>query len=116
MNILEQIYNKVKDKHDFAKTSRRCANMFEEGVSNFCVFVSVSIDCLTRYNPYKTKSLVVTLKVEKDGVVENWLEMKKSSIKGAGFGVFALRDFSPNEFIPFIWVKRSIILTCTRIS
>jgi hypothetical protein len=45
--------------------------MFEEGVTNFCVFVSVSIDCLTRYNPYEKKSLVVTLKVEKDGVVEN---------------------------------------------
>ena len=61
MNILEQIYNKVKDKHDFAKTSQSCTNMFEEGVTNFRVFVSVSIDCLTRYNPYKNKSLVVTL-------------------------------------------------------
>jgi hypothetical protein len=30
---------------------------------------------------------------------ENWLEMKKSSIEGAGFGVFALHDFSPKEFI-----------------
>jgi hypothetical protein len=73
--------------------------MFKEGVTNFRVFVSVSIDCLTRYNPYENNLLVVTLKVEKDGVVENWLEMKKSSIKGAGFGVFALRDFSPKEFI-----------------
>jgi hypothetical protein len=73
--------------------------MFEKGVTNFRVFVSVSIDCLTRYNPYENNSLVVTLKVEKDGVVENWLEMKKSSIEGAGFGVFALRDFSPKEFI-----------------
>ena len=25
--------------------------------------------------------------------------MKKSSIEGAGFGVFALHDFSPKEFI-----------------
>jgi len=99
MNILEEIYNKVKDKDDFAKTSPRCANMFEEGVTNVCVFVSVSIDCLTRYNPYESKSLAVTLKVEKDGLVENWLEMKKSSIEGAGFGGFALRDFSPKEFI-----------------
>jgi hypothetical protein len=37
--------------------------------------------------------------VEKDGVVENWLEMKKSSIEGGGFGVFALCVFSPKEFI-----------------
>jgi hypothetical protein len=52
MNILEEIYNKVKDKDDSAKTSQRCTNMFEEGVTNIRVFVSVSIDCLTRYNPY----------------------------------------------------------------
>jgi len=39
------------------------------------------------------------LKVEKDGVVENWLEMTKSSVEGGGFGVFALRDFFPKEFI-----------------
>jgi hypothetical protein len=45
--------------------------MFEEGVNNFHVFVSVSIDCMTRYNPFENKLLVVTLKVEKDGVVEN---------------------------------------------
>jgi len=44
--------------------------MFKEGVTNFCVFVSFSIDCLTRYNPYENKLLVVTLKVEKDGVVK----------------------------------------------
>ena len=92
--ILEEIYNKFKDKDDFAKTSQRCANMFKEGVTNIHVFVSVSIDCLTRYNPYENKSLVVTLKVEKDGVVEKWFEMKKSSIEGAGFGVFVLREFS----------------------
>jgi hypothetical protein len=73
--------------------------MFQEGVTDFRVFVSVSIDCLTRYNPYENKLLVVTLKVEKDCVNENWLEIKKSSIEGAGFGVFVLRDFSPKEFI-----------------
>jgi hypothetical protein len=85
MNILEEIYNEVKDKDDFAKTSQRCTNMFEEGVTDFHVFVSVSIDCLTTYNPYENELLVVTLKVEKDGVVENWLEMMNSSIEGGGF-------------------------------
>jgi hypothetical protein len=99
MNVLEEIYNKVKDKRNFAVTSQRCANLFEERVTNFCVFISVSIDCLTSYNPYDIESLVITLKVEKDGVVENWLEIKKSSVKGGGFGVFALRDFFPKDFI-----------------
>jgi len=54
------------------------------------------------------------LKVEKDGVVEYWLEMKKSSVEGGGFGVFALRDFFPKSLLLFIWVKRLIILTCTK--
>ena len=45
MNVLEEIYNKVKDKGNFAVTSQRCTNMFEEGVTNFRVFISVSIDC-----------------------------------------------------------------------
>jgi len=31
--------------------------------------------------------------------VENWLEMKKSSVETGGFGVFALHDFYPKEFI-----------------
>jgi hypothetical protein len=48
------------------------------------------IDKNHRYNLYENKSLVVTLKVEKDGVVENWLEMKKSSIKGAGLVYYHL--------------------------
>jgi hypothetical protein len=38
------------------------------------------------------------LKVEYNGLVENWLEVKKSMVKDGGFGVFALHDFSPNEF------------------
>jgi len=42
--------------------------------------------------------------------------MKKSSIKGGGFGVIALCDCSPKEFITIYWVKKSIILTCTRTS
>ncbi len=99
MNVLEEIYNKVKDKGNFAVTSQRCTNMFEEGVTNFHVFISVSIDCLTGYNPYDNEPLVITFKVEKDGVMENWLEMRKSSVEGGGFGVFALCDFFPKELI-----------------
>ena len=99
MNALEKIYNQIKEKGNIVVTSHRCANIFEEGVANFRVFICVSIDCLTSYNPYNNESLVLTLKVQRYGVVENWIEMKKSSIKDGGFGVFALRDFSPDELI-----------------
>jgi hypothetical protein len=42
---------------------------------------------------------LITLKVEYNGIVENWFEMKKSMVKDGGFGVFALHDFSPNDFV-----------------
>jgi hypothetical protein len=41
----------------------------------------------------------MTLNVEKNGEIEEWLEMKKSSIFAGGFGVFALHAFSVNEFV-----------------
>jgi hypothetical protein len=41
----------------------------------------------------------MTLNVEKNGQIEKWLEMKKSSLIGGGFGVFAARDFSAEEFV-----------------
>jgi hypothetical protein len=51
------------------------------------------------YDPCKNESLVIALKVERDGVIENWLEMRKSTIKDGGFGVFPLHDFLPKEFV-----------------
>jgi len=54
---------------------------------------------MTEYDPYKNESLVMTLNVEKNGEIEKWLEMKKSSIFAGGFGVFAVHDFSANEFV-----------------
>jgi hypothetical protein len=41
----------------------------------------------------------MNLNVEKNGQIEKWLEMKKSSLIGGGFGVFAAREFSANEFV-----------------
>jgi hypothetical protein len=54
---------------------------------------------MMEYDPYKNESLVMTLNVEKNGEIEKWLEMKKSSIIAGGFGVFAVCDFSANEFV-----------------
>jgi hypothetical protein len=36
--------------------------------------------------------------LKKNGEIEKWLEMKKSSLIAGGFGVFAVHDFSANEF------------------
>jgi hypothetical protein len=55
--------------------------MFIKGISNVCVYCSVSIGCLTSNEPQENESL--------SGREENWLEIKKSSIKNGGFGVFA---------------------------
>jgi hypothetical protein len=41
----------------------------------------------------------MTLQVEKNGEIEKWLEMMKSSIYEGGFGVFAVHDFSAREFV-----------------
>ncbi len=89
MNILKKIFHDVKDK-DSGKTGLRCFNLFAESALNVGVFCSLSIACLTKYDLYENESLVITLKVEHDGVIENWLEMKKSTIRHGGFRVFAL--------------------------
>jgi len=46
----------------------------------------------------------MTLNVEKNGEIEEWLEMKKSSIFAGGFGVFALRK--ANEFVTVYLEKK----------
>ena len=54
---------------------------------------------MTAYDPYKNESLVMTLNIEKNGQIEKWLEIKKSSLIAGGFGVFAVHDFSAKEFV-----------------
>jgi len=99
MNKLEKIYNEVKEKGDIFKTSLICSNLFIQTDYDFRVFISISIPIMMEYDPYKNESLVMTLNVEKNGEIEKWLEMKKSSIIAGGFGVFAVCDFSANEFV-----------------
>jgi hypothetical protein len=50
----------------------------------------MKVDCIESYDLYKNQSLEITLKVEINGNTQDWLVMKKSSIDGGGFGVFAL--------------------------
>jgi hypothetical protein len=96
MNVLEKIFNSVKDKDDLSITSLRCSNLFAESALNVRIFV-VSIACLSSYDPYENESLAITLKVQHDGVIEKWLEMRKSTIRDGGFGVFAIYEFSRKE-------------------
>jgi hypothetical protein len=99
MNKLEKIYKEIKEKEDIEKTSIICSNLFIQTDYNFRVFISISIPIMTAYDPYKNESLVMTLNDEKNGQIEKWLEMKKSSLIAGGFGVFAARDFSAEEFV-----------------
>jgi hypothetical protein len=99
MNKLEKIYMDIKEKDNIEKTSIICSNLFIQTNYNFRVFISISIPIMTAYDPYRNKSLVMTLNVEKNGQIEKWLEMKKSSIIAGGFGVFAACDFSAKEFV-----------------
>jgi hypothetical protein len=99
MNKLESIYTDMKEKDDNEKTSIICSNLFIETIYDFRVFISISIPIMTEYDPYRNESLVMTLNVEKDGQIEKWLELRKSSIIAGGFGVYAAREFSANEFV-----------------
>jgi hypothetical protein len=56
---MEKIFNDVKDKVDLGKTSLRCSNMFEEGISNARIFCSVSIGCLAAMTPAKMSRLLL---------------------------------------------------------
>jgi len=106
MNKLEKIYKEIKEKEDIEKTSIICSNLFIHTDYNFRLFISISIPIMTAYDPYKNESLVITLNVEKNDLIEKWLEMKKSSLIAGGFGVFAIRDFSANEFVSVYLVKK----------
>ena len=99
MNKMEKIYKEIRDKGDIEKTSIICSNLFIQTDFNFRVFVSIQIPVFTDFDPYKNESLVMTLNVEKNGQIEKWLELKKSSMNDGGFGVFAAREFSANEFV-----------------
>jgi len=99
MNKLEKIYNKAKEKGDNFITSIICSNLFIQTDYDFHVLISISIPIMMEYDPYKNESLVMTLNVEENGEIEKWLEMKKSSLFAGGFGVFAVHDFSANEFV-----------------
>ena len=48
--------------------------------------------------------------LKKNGQIEKWLEMKKSSLIAGGFGVYAACDFSAEEFVT-VYLGKNFDLT-----
>lgn len=98
-NELERIYNQVRIVDDPYSTSQICANLFENNLFGFRVYCSLEISCLKNYSVYNNDELKITLIVIFENRLTRWLSMSKSTITGAGFGVFAEKPFRKNEFI-----------------
>ena len=65
----------------------------------FCVFKELSTRNLVLDNQYNASFFEMVLKVEFNGIVENWLCLKHSRIQNSGLGVFAQREFCEKEFV-----------------
>jgi hypothetical protein len=109
-NKLERIYNQVQIVDDPYSTSQICANLFESNLFGFCVYCSLEISCLKNYSVYHNDELKITLIVIFENRLTRWLSMSKSTITGAGFGVFAEKPLKMS-LLRFIWEKRLITPT-----
>jgi hypothetical protein len=89
VNNLERIYNQVRIVDDPYSTSQICTNLFENNLFGFRVYCSLEISCLKNYSVYHNDELKITLIVIFENRLMRWLSMSKSTITGAGFGVFA---------------------------
>jgi hypothetical protein len=98
-NDLERIYNQVRVVDDPYSTSQIRANLFESNLFGFRIYCSLEISCLKSYSVYHNDELKITLMVMFENWLTRWLSMSKSTITGAGFGVFAEKPFRKNEFI-----------------
>ena len=105
-NELERIYNQVWIVDDPYSTSQICANLFENNLFGFRVYCSLEISCLKKYSVYNNDELKITLIVIFENRLTRWLSMSKSTITGAGFGVFAEKPFRKNEFITVYMGKK----------
>jgi len=62
------------------------------------VYKEVTIDNVISLNIYENPSFCCTLFVFKNGTLKPWLNLKFSSIKNSGLGVFSSQKFKKNEF------------------
>jgi hypothetical protein len=63
------------------------------------VFTEITINNVISVNIYENHSFCYTLFVFKNGTLKPWLNLKFSSIKNSGLGVFSSQSFKKNEFI-----------------
>jgi hypothetical protein len=105
-NELERIYNPVRIVDDNYSTSQICANLFGSNLFGFRVYCSLEISCLKNYSVYNNDELKITLIDILENRLMRWLSMSKSTITGAGFGVFAEKPFRKNEFITVYMGKK----------
>jgi len=89
-----------------------CANLFENNLFGFRVYCSIEISCLKNYSVYNNDELKITLIVIFENRLMRWLSMSKSTITGAGFGVFAEKPLKKNEFITVYLGKKVDYTPC----
>jgi len=112
-NDLCEIFNALKDHHDkklvlykkiagISLISREylCCNTFMTSLDDVVsVSKGITIDNVVSVNVYENPSFCSTLYVFKNGISTPWLNLKLSSIKNSGLGVFSLWNFKVGEFI-----------------
>jgi hypothetical protein len=113
VNDLCEIFNALKEHHDkklvlykkiagISLISREylCCNTFMTLLDDvLSVLKGITIDNVVSVNVYENPSFCSTLYVFKNGISTPWLNLKLSSIKNSGLGVFSLWNFKVGEFI-----------------
>jgi len=103
-NDLSEIFNALKEHHDkelilykkiagISLISREylCYNMFMTLLDDVVsVYKGITIDNVVSLNVYENPSCSSTLYLFKNGISTPWLNLKLSSIKNSGLGVFSL--------------------------
>jgi hypothetical protein len=111
-NELSEIFFALKNIHDkqlplhekiarISLTSKKlCYNTFMTLLNQVVnVYKEVTIGNVISLNIYENPLFCCTFFVFKNGTLKPWLNLKISSVKKSGLGVFSLKKFKKNEFI-----------------
>jgi hypothetical protein len=81
-------------------SKKLCYNTFMTSLNQVVNFYKIgTIDNVISLNIYENPSFCCTLFVFKNGTLKPWLNLKFSSVKNSGLGVFSLKKFKKTEFI-----------------